>query len=140
MGGINAKRVLLGGLVAGVVAIASSFVFHGALLMERYAVAQKAGHLFDKPRLGFMPLYMVFLLGQGIVVAFLYAVARPRLGAGPKTALVVGLGVAFTGALASYAQAAWSPVGRFVALMSLLDVVVGCVGGALAAGALYKEA
>ncbi len=139
MGGINTNRVLLGGVVAGIVGIASSWVFHGVVLMGRYAIAQKAGLLFAKPQLGFMPVYMVALLGQGILLAFLYAAARPRLGAGPKTAVAVGLVTAFIGGLPAYAQAAWSPVGRFVALMQLLDVVVACVGGALVAGALYKE-
>ncbi len=140
MAGINLKRVIVGGLVAGLVMNVISFVINGIVLAERYAAMGKAGHLLTEPRLLFMPLYLVFLFAEGIVLAFLYAAARPRFGPGPRTALLVGLAVAFPAAfLPNYTQAAWSAVGRFIPLMWMIDSGLACVAGTLVAGALYRE-
>lgn len=138
---LDVKRIVLGGLVAGVVLNVSSTVVNVVLLGDRYAALQDAGIFLREPRAGLMPLYMVLLFFAGIGIAVLYASVRGTWGAGPKTAALVGLCVGMlVGIPGNVAVAAWSPAGRLPPLLWCLDAVVGYTLAALAAGALYRDA
>jgi hypothetical protein len=137
---MNMKRILLGGLVAGVVANLIGFGINVGLLERRYKAGQASGLFLQEPRLPFVVIQPLLLLAIGVVLAWLYAAARPRLGPGPKTAILVGLAVAFVAAVPpNFDTACWSPVGRFMPLMWMIMTGAQCVAGTLVAGALYKE-
>jgi hypothetical protein len=86
MGKINMGRVVLGGIVAGIVGDALSYLIDGMLLRPRWAQAMQ-----DLGRLDFNTSQIVGfnILGiiTGIALIWLYAAIRPRYGAGPGTAV-----------------------------------------------------
>ena len=96
MGKINTGRVILGGLVAGLVMNASEAFLHagvlgadGAKLLEEW---KRLGLEMDvNESLVFWLIGITFVLG--ILAVWLYAAIRPRFGPGPKTALCAGLAV-----------------------------------------------
>ena len=96
MGRINVARMILGGLVAGLVMNASEAFLHarvlaadGAKLLEDW---KALGLSLDvRPSLLFWLIGITFVLG--FFAVWLYAAIRPRYGAGPKTALCAGLAV-----------------------------------------------
>lgn len=85
---INWGRVVLGGMVAGIVMIAlatASAAIFGQQSLR--AVAQLL-------RPGMSALFLVFaFLFLGMLMTWWYAAIRPRFGAGPKTAAIAGLAV-----------------------------------------------
>jgi hypothetical protein len=108
--------------------------------MSRYQALGDAGVVLKEPRLPFMPLWILVLLGQGFLLSWAYTVARPRLGPGPMTAIWVGLGAWFFAfADSSLGAAAWGPAGRLIPLLEVIIGLIALVGGALVAGAVYKE-
>jgi hypothetical protein len=84
---MNFGRVVLGGLLAGLILNIGEF-----LLNEKVLGAQMkaffTGHNFQDPGSNFIivAVGMTFLLG--IIAVWLYALIRPRLGPGPKAAIV----------------------------------------------------
>ncbi len=137
---MNAKRVVIGGIAAGVAIFVVDALTNGLILMERYKLLQKGGVYYEKPRLAFFPVWLLLMLGIGLGLAWLYAAVRPRLGPGPRTAallgLVMGLMINTPGNVATFA---WTHEGGFVSLVRLVSGLVGCVVGAMVAGALYRE-
>lgn len=90
MNKINFGRVLLGGIVAGIVLNVGEFVLNEKVLgpqMKDFFTA----HKFAEPAGSFIAVAvgMTFLLG--IVIVLGYAAIRPRFGAGPKTAVIAAL-------------------------------------------------
>ncbi len=138
---MNAKRVVTGGIAAGVAVFIVGGLANGVILMGRYQLLQKGGVYYENPRLPFYPVvWLLLALGLGLGLAWLYAAVRPRLGPGPRTAallgLVVGLMIHTPGNVATFA---WTHEGGFVAFVRLVAGLVGSVVGALVAGALYQE-
>ncbi len=137
---MNAKRVVIGGIAAGVVIFIVDALANGLVLMERYKLLQQGGVYYEKPRLPFFPVWLLLMLALGLGLAWLYAAVRPRLGPGPRTAalvgLVVGLMINTPGNVATFA---WTHEGGFVSLVRLVAGLIGCLAGALVAGALYRE-
>ncbi len=90
MGRINGSRVVLGGLVAGVVINIGEFIYNGLLTADAMAEAMAR---FDLP--GYAPsamvLYVLMAFAMGIFAVWLYAALRPRFGPGPRTAVYAGL-------------------------------------------------
>jgi hypothetical protein len=88
----------------------------------------------------FLGQWIVTLLLLGIVMAHLYAWARPNLGPGPKTALKIGFLVGFAaGFPENFAQASWSPLARAFPTAWMLEMWVGAIFATLVAGYLYRE-
>jgi hypothetical protein len=90
MAGINLKRVLLGGLAVGLVLNVSESILNMVVLAEANEAVLKNLNLppISGGAIGF---YVAWGFVQGVVTVWLYAAMRPRLGAGPRTALVAGL-------------------------------------------------
>jgi len=90
---INWRRVVLGGLLAGVVLIvlatASTALFIGQL---KPGTAQRAFRLSASGSAAVLFSIFVFLF-LGLLMTWWYAAIRPRFGAGPKTAAIAGLAV-----------------------------------------------
>jgi hypothetical protein len=96
MGKINMGRVILGGLVAGLVMNASEAFLHAGVLGEDGAKLvedwKRLGLELDiRPSLLFWLIGITFVLG--ILAVWTYAAIRPRFGPGPRTALCAGLAV-----------------------------------------------
>lgn len=87
---INLKRILLGGLIAGVLLNVTESFFNVVLFGKELDASFKAMNL---PPLGAgaMVFFSLWGLVQGLLSVWLYAVLRDRFGAGPRTAILAGL-------------------------------------------------
>jgi hypothetical protein len=140
MGKINISRVILAGLVAGIVADILGYLVDGILLAPQWASGMTA-----LGRTGFSSNQWIWfnLLGlvSGIVLIWIYAAIRPRFGPGVKTAVWAGLAVWVVGSLLPNLSFMWFGglfSGRLM-IMTTLGAVVEIVAGAIAGAALYKE-
>ncbi len=100
MGKINWARVLLGGLLAGLVINVFEFIENGLVLGHEWEAAMKAlGHTFPASAIG---VFVIWGFLGGITSVWLYAAIRPRFGAGPRTAAIAALGYWFAGYFLSF--------------------------------------
>ena len=101
---INMGRVILGGLVAGLVINIGEMILNMPILGSAWTDALKA---LGKPPMDSAPPTLFILLGfvLGILAIWVYAAIRPRFGAGPLTAISAGL---IVWALASFYPTAGS--------------------------------
>ena len=90
MNKINFGRVLLGGIVAGVVLNIGEFLLNGIILAPHIEADMKRMGL-TPPGNGFAVLAITLTFILGILAVLLYAIIRARLGPGPRTALVTAL-------------------------------------------------
>jgi hypothetical protein len=111
------------------------------ILMPRYVAAQKTGAMLAHPRYPFfMVAWWVMLSVLAAICAWLYAGVRATRGAGPKTALSVGVLVGFaSGFPLAFSLASWAPFSRAISLWWMLDLWVGAILATLVAGWLYKD-
>ncbi len=91
---VNTPKILVGGLAAGVVILVLDFVTNLLVLEDRFQAEMEAlnptlaANLASTGTLvGFVVLDIVF----GVLLTWLYAAIRPRLGPGPKTAAIAGV-------------------------------------------------
>src|SRR5262249_25853854 len=86
MTNINLGRVLLGGLVAGLIICAGQFVLNGIVLTSQWTAVMESIH---RPVVGPSQIILFNILAfvEGIAAVWIYAAIRPRFGAGPKTAV-----------------------------------------------------
>jgi hypothetical protein len=87
---MNFGRVFLGGLLAGLILNIGEFLLNEKVLksqMEAFLTA----HNFKHPGSNFIIIAVVMTFILGIVAVWLYALIRPRLGPGPKAAIVAAL-------------------------------------------------
>ena len=139
---MNTGKVVVGGLVAGVVFNIGDFVINTMLL-----TADNAAFL---TRLGIDPAAMESFAGIapwividflfGLLVVWTYAAIRPRLGPGVSTAIIAGL-IPYLGAtlvLAGFTSMGVFPVAMFIkgSIASLINTSIGAVAGAW----VYTEA
>src|SRR6266700_768753 len=138
MGKINWNRVILGGLVAGVIINIFEFVLNGVILAKDMEAAMTA--LGRQVGGSALAMFTVWGFLVGIFAIWLYAAIRPRYGAGPKTALCAGAAVWGLGyLLASVTPIALHLFPRHIMAIGLavglVEVLVGTVAGAW----LYRE-
>lgn len=140
MGKINVGRVLLGGIVAGIVIDLLSYLVDSVWLGGQWDAGQKAlGHAsFSSSQIiGFNLIDIV----AGIALLWVYAAIRPKFGAGVKTAVIAALAVWFIGVVI--------PNVEFMCIAGLyshrlmvcttLGGLVETVAGGIAGAYLYKE-
>lgn len=141
---IHLGRVIVGGLVAGLVMNVSEFVLHAIVLAadgNKLMTDWQALGLHVEPD----PILLMILVGitfvLGVLAVWTYAAIRPRFGAGPRTALYAGIAVwamsylyaavyVHAGIVIYPAKLTWVPVA-----WSLIEVPVATVVGA----SLYRE-
>jgi len=139
MGGIDTKRWLLGGLAAGVLI----WLIEGLasmLYMDDMKAAMEPHGLSMEMTAGAFAIASIVSLLAGLTIVFIYAMARARLGPGPRTAVVAGVAFFLGSTLVSILG--WSMLGLFPARMLVTWAVVGLVEVVLAAllgGYIYKE-
>jgi hypothetical protein len=139
MRGINLSRVVLGGLLAGLVIDIGEFLLNGVLFAEEM---QQAAARLNLPPVGggAIAVFMVMGFALGIAMIWVYAAIRPRFGPGVRTALCAG---AVTWFLAyAYASVGYGLMGIFPARLliigsawGLMEMLAASVAGAW----LYQE-
>jgi hypothetical protein len=90
MNKINFRRVLLGGLVAGLIINAGEFVLNGIILAPHIEADMKRMNI-TPPGNGFAALAVGLTFIFAAIAILIYAMARARFGPGPRTALIVAL-------------------------------------------------
>jgi hypothetical protein len=140
MGTINLGRVILGGIVAGIVGNILGYLVDGVILAPQWAAAMQALGKTDfttNQIIGFNVSGLV----SGVFGVWLYAAMRPRYGAGPKTAILAGLALWVAGTLLPNATF-MGIVGLFPQNLAVMTTLAGVVVSAvaiLAGASLYKE-
>ena len=136
---MNWSRVILGGLLAGLVIDVFEFLVDGLMLGDEWTASMKS---LNRPPMG-GGATAAFVLGGfliGLYALWLYAILRPRMGPGPKTAAIAGLAVWILGSL----FASIGPIAMHLfpyhlmgigLILALVEIVAGTVVGAW----LYKE-
>lgn len=83
-------RVILGGLLAGLVINVGEFILNEPILGEQWQAAMES--LNREPMGGqAIAVFVVLAFLVGIACVYTYAAIRPRFGAGAKTAVCAGL-------------------------------------------------
>jgi pimeloyl-ACP methyl ester carboxylesterase len=92
VGHINLGRVMLGGLLAGLLINVSEFILNGVVYAEEMNAAMAA---LNKPPIANSMIVWFVLLGFGIgfMTVWVYAAIRPRFGPGVGTAVCASLAV-----------------------------------------------
>jgi len=139
MGGVNLTRVLLGGLLAGLVLNIGEYILNEVVLGAQWAAFRAAFALDDFTAAQSVGIAVITFL-FGIVLVWLYAAMRPRFGPGPKTAVIAGLTLWSTAWL--LISASFLTAGLLTAEMAVTTIVWGFFEAPVAAIAgawLYKE-
>ena len=139
MGRINTGRVILGGLVAGLVINIGEIILNIPIIgAESDAALQALG--LEPVGGGAIAVFIVMGFLLGLLAVWLYAAIRPRFGPGPKTAVIAGLVVWVLGGL--FAAIGYGILGVFpvrlaaiVTVWGLFEIPIASVAGAW----LYKE-
>ncbi len=140
MNKINFGRVLLGGIVAGVILNLGEMALNGKILATQMTdFFKRCG--FPEPGTYFFIIAIAITFVLGIVIVLGYAAIRPRFGPGPKTAIIAGL-FAWFGVIV-YGQ--MIGLGLGVEPGNVFAITVGWelveyLLAAFAGAALYKEA
>ena len=139
MGRINLGRVIIGGLVAGVIVNIFEYILNGVMLSDQWTELMRS---IGKAPLGTNEIiaFNVFGFISGIVAVWTYAAIRPRFGAGPMTAVYAAVLTWIT----VYVLADSMPtiMGIFPMSMTLMLVGVGLIEivvATLVGAFLYKE-
>lgn len=91
MGKINYARVIAGAIVASVFYFVADGIIHGVFLgQEHMAAITGAGKPIEHDPTSYL-YFAIFDLGKGFIAMLIYAAARPRFGAGVRTAVWAGL-------------------------------------------------
>ena len=137
---MNWKRILLGGLAAGVLIDAFEGGLSGLLFGEQFRteMARLGLRLQVGPGGGLFFAAWGFIVG--IVSVWLYAAVRPRLGAGPRTAVLVALALwVVTGVLPHVRDAVLGILSPRLSLEFILLQLVWQVAATLLGAFLYRE-
>jgi hypothetical protein len=135
---INWARVILGGLLAGLVINAFEFVMNGVIFAQDMEAAMKA--LGKEVGGAQMAMFVAWGVLVGIFAVWLYAGIRPRYGAGPKTAVLAGLAVWVLGYL--LASVTLIGLGLFPMRLMAIGMIVGLVEvivATLVGARVYRE-
>jgi hypothetical protein len=90
MNNINMGRVVLGGLLAGLILNVGEWLLNDKVLGAQMKDFMTK-HNFPEPGGNFLIIAVGLTFVLGIVIVLGYACIRPRLGAGVKTAIIAGL-------------------------------------------------
>lgn len=139
MGKINMGRVILGGLLAGLIINTGEFLLNGVLLNKDLEEMMKS---LNKPAVGGSAIAVFVAMGfvLGILIIWIYAAIRPRYGPGAKTAVCAALiawALAYLYSAVGQAQMGIFPTRLLVigTVWGLVELVIAGVAGAW----LYKE-
>jgi uncharacterized protein (DUF2062 family) len=140
MGKINVGRMILGGIVAGIVGDILGYLVDGVWLASFWSADMRD---LRHPAFSSSQIVWFNLLGLviGLVAIWIYAAIRPRFGPGVKTAIYAGLAAWLIGALVPNASfmCVSGLFSKHLTLYTTLGALVEMVAGTIAGAALYKE-
>jgi uncharacterized membrane protein len=140
MGKINDAKVIIGGLVAGLIMNVIDFVANGVILGPAWQeAASKLNIDMASVETSSMFGWILYDLLMGIATVWMYAAIRPRCGAGAKTAMVAGF---FTWIVTRLMFAMYVTNGIYpasIVLSSSIGSLVATLVGAYVGCMLYKE-
>ncbi len=87
---MNLSRILIGGLVAGLILVIGEYVLNGVVLGAQFN-SQREQFGLGEPTALQLAVGAVLTLAYGLILIWIYAAIRPRFGPGPWTAIVAGL-------------------------------------------------
>lgn len=139
MGGINLARVLIGGIVAGVVANAGDYLIQEVILAEDNAQLVQRLNLDPVRVEASFTTWIAADFLYGILLVFAYAAMRPRFGPGPRTAVISALTLylAITVVLMGFMSMGMFVQDAFMRSAGLQLVVT--LAASLSGAAVYKE-
>jgi hypothetical protein len=141
---INTSKVIVGGLVAGLVLNVLDFILNMYVVADRMKVEANAfkaglgdqmGAMTGKQIAGYVIMDFVI----GLLVTYTYAAMRPRFGPGAKTAIITALVFWIFGTIVSVnymamgimSQGLWLTIGAWYLVSLIITTMVG--------GKLYSE-
>ncbi len=138
MGKINWGRVFVGGLLGSVGVLAVDMFVNGVLFGKEWMAAyQKLGHTPQPSDLISLIVWAVLI---GISATWLYAAARPRFGAGPKTAVKTGFAFwVFSYALPTIGLMSFHILPPHLPLASCAGGLAEAILASLVGGWMYRE-
>ena len=135
---VNLSRVILGGLLAGIIINLSEFLLNEKVMRAQNEEAMKALGKTIPEGSAVMTTWIIWGFVAGIAAVWLYAAIRPRYGAGPATAIRAGIAVWVFGWLLS--MIAMENLGVFpISALALVWTLVECIVATVAGAWLYKE-
>ena len=139
MGQINTGKVIVGGLLAGLIINMSSFLANAVVFASQFE-EMIADLGVEAPSGAEMAIYVIVGFIFGILAVWLYAAIRPRFGPGPKTAMIAGAVIWFLARawpIVDFSLFLDTGVGLAVAglVWTLVETLVAAVAGAW----LYQE-
>jgi len=146
---INGRRVWLGTLVGGLVffvwSMATEFGLSALIVgPARQDIARANGWFLEAPRVPIPVIFVVWIASLFAIaygLSWAYAHLRATAGAGPSTAAKLGLIVGFAaGFPLEFAHSAFQPLSAHYGVMWMIEMGIGCLLAALAAGWVYKDA
>ena len=139
MSKIDTGRVVIGGIVAGVICDVFEYVLNGIVLREQWNTISTS-HIL--PMIGTNEIVIFNILGlvTGIAAVWAYAAMRPRFGAGPRTAVYAALLIWVVGYVIPNVFQTVSgivPLNMMltITVVGLIEIIVATVAGAY----IYKE-
>jgi hypothetical protein len=139
MGRINTSRVILGGIVAGIVINILAPLMHDVLLKNEHAAAMAALNKTMPTGGSTVAVWVIYGFVWAIAAVWLYAAIRPRFGPGAMTAIRAALTAWFFGSFLM-GIAMWNltlmPLSPLELFLELIASTIAVLSGA----ALYKEA
>ena len=140
MSKINMGKVIVGGIVAGIIMNVVDYLVNGYLLAAQWTEASKKLNTgVDAMAGSAVASYVGGDLILGILIVWLYAAMRPRFGAGAGTALRAAIAVWVTSLVFSGQMAMLGVYPSNLVMMSLCGALVAMIAGGYAGGMLYKE-
>jgi len=139
---INWRRVILGGLAAGLVMNLGEGALHGGVLGEEAVALFRQHGVPDTAQAWQMGALVGMTFVLGIAAVWLYAAIRPRFGDGPRTAVIAGLAVFVLAHLWSGVYLGAAFAGLVTPRLAWLPVVWGLIEaplGTLVGAWLYRE-
>jgi hypothetical protein len=121
MGKINMGRVVLGGLLAGLILNIGEFLLNYVFLAKQNSDALAALNRPAPTGAGIAAFYTILGFALGVFTVWIYAAIRPRFGPGPMTAICAGLVVWFLAVL--YTSAYMFPMHLFPSSLLLYGTV-----------------
>ena len=139
---INASKVVVGGLAAGVVANIIGYVVFGMFLGPRFEaeLAAAAPALAGRGMTGSaIATQVIFSFIIGLLLVWLYAAMRPRFGPGPKTAVYAALVVWLCGFLFHIDFLLLGLMSTTMYAVASVAALIQVLASAWVGGMLYKE-
>lgn len=139
MNEINYAGVMKGGIVAGLIMTVSEFLLNETVAGPQMT-AELAAHNLPPVSGGAIAVFTVITLLLGIFTVWLYAAIRPRLGAGPKTAICAGLivwGLAYLYSAIAFGVLGINSLGLVV--LTIVWTAIEMILASAVGGYLYTE-